>query len=214
MIQPMAGAVKKPISSRVASQHVPRLQSRPDAADTMSDDPDSTSTEVEVSVLDRQWRDDLPSADRVARRAAETALRRAAAAELRRPNELSVVLADDARVRELNRDYRGRDAATNVLAFANLDDPAAASPGAPVLLGDVVLARQTLLREAAAQGKSPADHLSHLVVHGVLHLLGFDHQQDDEARCMENLEILVLADLGVSNPYVERPLPDAPVVVG
>ena len=110
-----------------------------------------------------------------------------------RAGELSVVLADDARVRELNRDYRGRDAPTNVLSF-----PMPAGSG---LLGDVVFALETLQREAAAQGKAFSDHFAHLLVHGVLHLHGFDHETDADAADMEAREIAALARLGIDNPY-------------
>lgn len=119
--------------------------------------------------------------------------------------ELSIVLADDALVQSLNRQWRGRDAPTNVLAFAAQEGgtPDPASP-LPVLLGDVVLACETVTREAAAQGKPLADHLRHLVVHGVLHLLGYDHVADADAQRMEALETRVLAGLGIPDPYRER----------
>ncbi|WP_298914823.1 rRNA maturation RNase YbeY [uncultured Algimonas sp.] len=107
--------------------------------------------------------------------------------------ELCVVLADDARVRTLNRDYRDRDRPTNVLSF-----PQARATG---LMGDVVFARQTLEREAVEQGKAFADHFVHLLVHGVLHLQGFDHGADDDAATMEAREIRALARLSIDNPY-------------
>jgi probable rRNA maturation factor len=104
-------------------------------------------------------------------------------------------------VRALNRRWRGRDSATNVLSFPSGETGAG---GRAVLLGDVVLAYETVAREAAAQGKTLADHLAHLVAHGVLHLLGFDHAEDAEARRMESLERRVLARLGVADPYHAR----------
>ncbi|SMH55589.1 rRNA maturation RNase YbeY [Azospirillum agricola] len=128
------------------------------------------------------------------------------------PAELSVVLADDALVHQLNRDYRGKDKPTNVLSFAltEADEPEPVE-GAPVLLGDVILAFETVRREAAEQNKAPADHMTHLVVHGVLHLLGYDHETDDEAEEMEALETRLLADLGIADPYAaNRLLPDSP----
>ena len=109
-------------------------------------------------------------------------------------------LSDDAEQRGLNRTYRGKDCSTNVLAFPQTA-PAAADPGTPLLLGDVVLAFETVRREAAAQGKPFADHLCHLVVHGVLHLLGFDHEAAAEAAAMEAREVTILAGLGVRDPY-------------
>ncbi len=102
-------------------------------------------------------------------------------------------------VRTLNRDHRGKDKPTNVLSFPIGN--AGGVDAAPTMLGDVVLACETVMAEAAAQGKSVADHLRHLVVHGVLHLTGHDHEDDAEAERMERLETRVLADLGVGDPY-------------
>ena len=151
--------------------------------------------DIAVSVLAPGWRTELPWAARVARRAARAAL--AAVARPAGPAELSVALADDTAVRRLNRQYRGIDRATNVLSF-----PTAAPAGAGALpLGDVVLAHETVAAEARAQGKVVADHVSHLVVHGVLHLLGYDHERTADAEIMERLEIAILAGLGVADPY-------------
>jgi probable rRNA maturation factor len=128
--------------------------------------------------------------------------RRAAAAALEarpsdRPVEAAIVLSEDAELRALNRRWRGKDKPTNVLAFPS----GAAGPGGRLLLGDVVLAFQTLAREADEAGKPLSDHLSHLVVHGVLHLMGYDHRRPAEARRMEALEVKVLAGLGIPDPY-------------
>jgi probable rRNA maturation factor len=112
------------------------------------------------------------------------------------------VLGDDVMVRDLNRQFRDRDEATNVLSFATLDDDSAPTPDdGPVLLGDVIVAYETTAAEAAADGKTIAAHLSHLVVHGVLHLLGQDHIEDGEAEEMEALERRILAELGIPDPY-------------
>jgi probable rRNA maturation factor len=119
-----------------------------------------------------------------------------------------VVLADDALVRSLNREYRGKDASTNVLSFP-FQGPAISAPSDaieaeatdPRHLGDVVLAAETVSREADAQGILPVHHLQHLVVHGLLHLLGFDHDTEPQAEVMEGLEVEILATLGVSDPY-------------
>ena len=108
--------------------------------------------------------------------------------------EFSILFTDDAAMRALNLRYRGLDAPTNVLSFPS-DSP---------LIGDIVLAAETVAREAGAQSKSLADHLRHLIVHGALHLLGHDHQSDEEAERMEALEVAILAELGVSNPYAAR----------
>jgi probable rRNA maturation factor len=115
--------------------------------------------------------------------------------------EIAVNLADDAVQQQLNRDWRGVDRPTNVLAFPAWVPGAPIPIGAPLLLGDVVLAFETVVREAEEQGKPLADHLSHLIVHGVLHLLGYDHATEAEAVTMESLETSILARLGVPDPY-------------
>ncbi|CAM5203141.1 hypothetical protein ARD30_22260 [Bosea thiooxidans] len=117
--------------------------------------------------------------------------------------ELSLLLTDDRRIRVVNRDWRGFDKATNVLSFpAAPPERIAASP----LLGDIVLAYETVLREAEAEGKAASDHLRHLVIHGLLHLLGEDHETEAEARRMEALEVAALASLGVADPYADGEL--------
>jgi len=115
--------------------------------------------------------------------------------------EACVVLADDAVLRSLNRDYRGKDAPTNVLSFPFQRLPGSDGNGEPRHLGDVVLAAETVLSEAAEQGIAPVHHVQHLVVHGLLHLLGFDHDSDASADDMERLEAEILATLGIANPY-------------
>lgn len=114
--------------------------------------------------------------------------------------EVSLVLADDARVRELNRDWRGKDAPTNVLSFPSLDD-APLPPGEVLLLGDVILAFETVAAEAERDGKELRHHLTHLVVHGMLHLLGHDHETEEEARRMEGLETTILDGMGLPDPW-------------
>ena len=170
----------------------------------MNEDPDPPDFDIAVVVEDPAWADALADPEKLTRRAAAAALKAAeAAALLPASPEVSVVLASDARVQSLNRDYRGCDRPTNVLSFGHFEQPASAPvpEGTPLLLGDVVLARETLLREAGDQGKRPDHHLSHLVVHGVLHLLGYDHQNDGDAGRMEALEREILAALGVPDPY-------------
>jgi probable rRNA maturation factor len=165
----------------------------------MSRATDAPGIAIDLSITATAWRRALPSAARVARAAALAALaqsgKRIGAAEL------SLVLADDATVRDLNARWRGKNAATNVLAFASDESPAR---GKPVLLGDVVLAYQTVAREAKEQKKGLADHLRHLVIHGVLHLLGYDHMKAAPAKRMEALETRILASLGVADPYCQR----------
>lgn len=116
--------------------------------------------------------------------------------------QVCIALSDDVHVRRLNATYRGKDKATNVLSFPAGDD--AQEPDAvAVFLGDVVLAHETIVAEAADLGLTPLHHLQHLAIHGVLHLNGYDHETDEDAAIMEALEIEILAALGVSSPYAE-----------
>jgi probable rRNA maturation factor len=118
--------------------------------------------------------------------------------------EVSVVLSDDMSVQILNNDYRGKNKPTNVLSFAALDDEDDAAsdvPDMPCALGDIVIAYETVASEAASMDVSFLDHYTHLLIHGTLHLMGYDHEQEDEANTMESLEILLLSRLGIENPY-------------
>ena len=146
---------------------------------------------IEVEIEDAAWTAALPDAAAVAERAATAALGTVA-------GDMVVLLTDDATVRDLNTRFRDKDRPTNVLSF-----PAAEMtlPGQAPHLGDLVLAFGVCAAEAAAQGKTLADHLSHLTVHGVLHLLGRDHEADGEAEEMEAEERSILASLGVADPY-------------
>ena len=120
-----------------------------------------------------------------------------ATARRRKATELSIRIVDIAEGRALNRDYRGKDYATNVLSF-----PAELPPGVSLpLIGDLAICAPVVAREAAEQGKDPRDHWAHMTVHGVLHLLGYDHIQDSEAEAMEALETRILAGLGIADPY-------------
>jgi probable rRNA maturation factor len=138
----------------------------------------------------------LAGAEALAQRAAEAALAVADAAD--EDVEVSVMLADDPQIRELNRTWRAKDKPTNVLSF-----PAPEQPGAegPRHLGDLALAYETLVREAEEESKALADHFAHLIVHGILHLLGHDHEDEAEAETMEALEVKALATLGIADPY-------------
>ena len=114
-------------------------------------------------------------------------------------SELSLVFTDDANIRTINSKWRHIDKATNVLSFPAFPIQPGQRPGP--ILGDIVIARETVQREAQEENKSFDDHLSHLIVHGLLHLTGYDHQNDDEAEQMESLERKILASLGISDPY-------------
>jgi probable rRNA maturation factor len=145
---------------------------------------------IDVEIEDEAWTAALPQAETLARGAALAALDSEGAAH----EGVTILLTDDGSVRDLNARFRQKDAPTNVLSF-----PAPRNP--EFHLGDVALAYGVCAREAAEQGKPLAHHLQHLTVHGVLHLLGYDHMRDDEAEAMEGLERAVLAGLGVPDPY-------------
>ena len=140
------------------------------------------------------------------RRGLRSLLRRAveaAAAELSTSAaELAIVLTDDSAIRVLNRQWRGIDAPTNVLSF-----PADVPAGAPTLLGDIVLAYETVVREARRDGKPFAHHVAHLTVHGFLHLCGYDHERDSDAETMEQAERQILRRLDVPDPYLDKRKP-------
>ena len=146
---------------------------------------------IDIEVEDVAWREALPHAEDLARRAAEAALKALGALG----EGVTLLLTDDLTVQDLNARFRDQDKPTNVLSFPAPENP-------EHHLGDVALAFGVCAREAAEQGKPLGHHLQHLVAHGVLHLLGYDHMTDDEAEEMEGLERIVLAGLGVPDPYV------------
>ena len=151
--------------------------------------------EVDVEIEDPAWSDAEPDTASVVEQAAKAALAAALDADpAAGEGGLVVLLASDAAVQALNNAFRGQDKPTNVLSF-----PAAPNPEDH--LGDVALAYGVCAAEAEVQGKSLADHLRHLTIHGVLHLLGYDHQIDSEARTMEALERRILEGMGVPDPY-------------
>ncbi len=138
---------------------------------------------------DPRWRGKGPAL----RKAAEAAL-----AAQRSKGHVTILLTDDKEVRGLNSNYRKKNKPTNVLSF-----PDGETHGDFISLGDIVLAYDTIAREADDQGKKFVHHAQHLVVHGVLHLLGYDHEIDDEADAMEKREIKILGLMGIANPYAE-----------
>jgi probable rRNA maturation factor len=155
---------------------------------------------------DSEW-DSSGSLEPLVRRAAAAAVAESAFPELassERPIEISVRLTGDDEVRALNAQWRGKDKATNVLSFpmlTNLDLQQANVAGPEMLLGDIVLARGICAAEAASKGVAIEHHAAHLVVHGTLHLLGYDHGDDDEAQDMEQREVRALDRLGIASPY-------------
>lgn len=153
---------------------------------------------IVVSGADRAWRQTVARPSQTARSAARAALAARPEAVPAGAVEIGIVLADDVLVRRLNRDHRGKDWPTNVLSFPVERDGDSAGPR---LLGDVILARQTLAAEAELANTPIENHFSHLVIHGILHLLGFDHETEADAVRMEAAERAALAHLGMPDPY-------------
>ncbi len=118
-----------------------------------------------------------------------------------RDPEITIRLVDETESQQLNRDYREKDKPTNVLSFPFEVPEMIPAEEVPNYLGDLVVCESVLIKEAEEQNKSYQDHYTHLIIHGVLHLLGFDHIEDNEAEVMEGLEVLILTELGISDPY-------------
>jgi probable rRNA maturation factor len=164
---------------------------------------------LEIAIeADEEW-DSSRSWDLLVRRAAEAAIAESAFPQLAttpRPVEISVLLTGDDQVRDLNAEYRGKRKPTNVLSFpmAQVDDLLKANVAGPeLLLGDIIVAHGVCEAEAADKGVSVEQHATHLIVHGTLHLLGYDHQDDADAADMEAREVRALSRLGIANPYEE-----------
>jgi len=158
---------------------------------------------TEVLIVADAWNSE-PDADAVIQRAVAVAAEMADADTA--DAELAVMLTDDAGIRTLNSNWRGIDKPTNVLSFPALRPPTGVSGAddVPPMLGDIAIAYETARREADDEQKPFDHHLSHLTVHGFLHLVGYDHETDDEAEAMEALEIEILAQLGIPDPYADR----------
>jgi probable rRNA maturation factor len=169
-------------------------------------DPDGSST-VALTIAAPAWRSHLADPEGVCRRAFAATLDRVPTPPWLARAEIGVLLTDDATVRRLNADHRGEDRATNVLSFPTFEQILEDAPGhllpGPVPLGDVVLALETVRAEAAAEGKPFLDHVRHLLVHGCLHLLGYDHETTQDQTRMEGLECSILEHLGTPDPYAD-----------
>jgi probable rRNA maturation factor len=156
---------------------------------------------TEVLVVAECWQTE-PEAEAVIHRAIN------AAAEVADADvgeaELAIMLTDDTGIRTLNNNWRGVDKPTNVLSFPALQPTAGAPADAPRMLGDIAIAYETTRKEADDEEKPFDHHLSHLAVHGFLHLIGYDHENDDDAEAMEDLEREILAQLGIPDPYADR----------
>ncbi len=158
---------------------------------------------IDVLIAAAAWTRALPSVAAVCRKAARAAWASGAPAAVKRHGpaaEVSIALTTDAAIRKLNAAYRKKDKPTNVLSFP-ADDAAALGGSVGLILGDVVIAYGTVVREAREARKSLKNHLSHMVVHGVLHLLGYDHETAPDAETMESLETKILSKMGVPDPY-------------
>ena len=150
---------------------------------------------VSIEVEDESWLA-LAGLDLLARKAVDAAL---AGAGVTEPGEIALLFTDDNSIAEINAEWRGKDKPTNVLSFPSPDMPL--PEGEVRHLGDIVLAHGVIVGEAGEQGKTLRDHTAHLIVHGVLHLLGYDHETDAEAEEMERLEAAILNGIGIADPY-------------
>ena len=163
-------------------------------------------------IEDKRWADAIENVADVAEKVKEAAFEYVAKnadidiLSADKPLIVNLCLSDDSHVRQLNRDYRNKDKPTNVLTFANLDFAdfnAENEPFDEIELGDIIVAYETMVREADEQGVSLRAHFCHLLTHGFLHLSGFDHIKTDEAAQMEQMETEILASIGIDNPYEE-----------
>lgn len=156
--------------------------------------------DLDIQVEAGNW----PDCENLIRRCVMASLKKCETDTQGFPAELSIVLSDNDQVQELNRDYREKDKPTNVLSFPALECEGPGhlvlEPG-PLHLGDIILAYGVVSCEATEQKIAFEDHLAHLIIHGCLHLIGFDHMDDEEAEEMESIEIAILSEFGIANPY-------------
>lgn len=164
---------------------------------------------IDIDVQDPQWAS-IPALEDLTRRVVEVTFEHVDTIDDigEAPSEISVVYVNDNLIQVLNREYRGKDKPTNVLSFAMLDGDDVPK-GEVIPLGDVVLAYETIHNEAISYKCPVEDHLTHLIVHGCLHLLGYDHIEDDDATVMELLEIKILQSMDIQNPYLYKLAEDA-----
>ena len=164
---------------------------------------------IEIDIINEGWGDDAAWDARAEQACAVTLAATPYAQAFGPGTDLSIRLSNDAQVHALNREWRGKDKPTNVLSFPQLEAgelaalAAGQAPAHPILLGDIILARETCEREAADKAVAFEAHATHLIVHGLLHLLGYDHMTDEDAQIMESIERHVMAHLGLHDPYGE-----------
>ncbi|HEX2526262.1 MAG TPA: rRNA maturation RNase YbeY [Geminicoccus sp.] len=164
---------------------------------------DDSSHPIEVTVEAEAWNTTVTDPIGLVQTTAAQTLIEAAPAHLRNA-QVSVLLTDDERIRILNHDWRGKDKPTDVLSFPAYDPDVPVPPGMVPELGDIAVALETVRRDAAAEGRAAEEHLRHMIVHGVLHLLGFDHETgESDALRMERTEAMILARFGIADPYAE-----------
>ena len=155
---------------------------------------------VDIVHRHKSWKKNMPAIDRLCRKWAKACF------YARRDCYCVIALASDADLQDMNKTWRGKDKPTNVLSFANYDRKRLLAEfrkrsKEPIALGDIVISWQTVVREAKQQNKKTIDHAAHMVIHGILHLLGYDHRRDADASAMERLEKKILAGFGISDPY-------------
>lgn len=166
---------------------------------------DKINYEIDVDISEPEWKDSFLDVEKLSEKAIIYVLRLATLPKYlqNRDLEASVVLANDDLIQILNREYRNMDKPTNVLSFAGMDSDMPVPDEGPYPLGDIILSYQTIDREAREQGKFFRDHFLHMIVHGTLHLVGYDHQTEDEANIMETMEIRILEKMSIQNPYMD-----------
>ena len=166
--------------------------------------------EIELIIEDQRWSEiskDFSFLKEAALLALSQEATETAPLAMKSPHRLAVlVMSDDASIKDLNKTYRGKDKATNVLSFPSTESLLPGEENEPVHIGDVILAYDYVSEEAKNEKKALQTHLSHLVVHGVLHLLGYDHETSKDAEAMETLEIKLMKQLGLDNPYEGEPV--------
>ena len=165
--------------------------------------------EIELIIEDQRWSEiskDFSFLKEASLLALSQEATETAPLAMKSPHRLAVlVMSDDASIKDLNKTYRGKDKATNVLSFPSTESLLPGEENEPVHIGDVILAYDYVSEEAKNEKKALQTHLSHLVVHGVLHLLGYDHETSEDAEAMETLEIKLMKQLGLENPYEGEP---------
>ncbi|MCB1784017.1 MAG: rRNA maturation RNase YbeY [Alphaproteobacteria bacterium] len=162
------------------------------------------SIDIGISIEDEEWENKIPDLDDFLNETLETAIMRGLSEKrITAPEtiEISIVLADNNFVQDLNKRYRNKDKPTNVLSFPQTEEEEIEMNAPFLSLGDIIIARETIESESIEQDKSFTDHFRHMLVHGCLHLLHYDHETDEEANVMETLEISILQNFGIKNPY-------------